>query len=104
VTHYFFEDCAYYTPMLSDPVYGRTDFRQLVDIATGQPMPQRYAGHDIPQAYIDACSGQVNLQDLGGFDPQAYLAANPDVAAAGVNPAEHYLTHGLRERRPLRPA
>jgi hypothetical protein len=103
VTHYFFEDCAYYTPMLSDPVFGHTDFRQLVDIASGRAMPQRYAGHDIPQAYIDACVGQANLQDLEGFDPAAYLAANPDVAAAGVNPAEHYLTHGLREKRRLRP-
>jgi hypothetical protein len=103
VTHYFFEDCAYYTPMLSDPVYGRTDFRDLTNIATGQRMPQRYAGDDIPEAYISASLGQAQPQGLEGFDPQAYLAANPDVAAAGINPAEHYLTHGFKEKRRLRP-
>lgn len=39
-----------------------------------------------------------------GFDGAAYLLANPDVAAAGVDPAEHYLNHGWREGRVLRPA
>lgn len=36
------------------------------------------------------------------FDAAAYLEANPDVAAAGVDPAEHYLNHGWREGRLLR--
>lgn len=38
---------------------------------------------------------------LPGFDGEAYLAANPDVAAAGVPPGEHWLEHGLYEGRPL---
>lgn len=33
------------------------------------------------------------------FDPDAYLAANPDVARAGVDPLQHYLVHGLSEGR-----
>jgi len=33
------------------------------------------------------------------FNTNEYLAANPDVAAAGVNPFEHYLTHGVYEGR-----
>jgi hypothetical protein len=104
VTHYFFEDCAYYTPMLSDPAFGRTDFRQLTNIVTGQVMPQRYAGHDIPQSYVEASrGGNMAWQEmLADFDADAYLAANPDVAAAGVNPAEHYLMHGIKEKRRLR--
>jgi hypothetical protein len=36
------------------------------------------------------------------FDSAAYLQANPDVAAAGANAAEHYLAFGMRERRPLK--
>ena len=39
-----------------------------------------------------------------GFDPQLYLEANPDVAAAGMDPAQHYLNHGNLEGRRLRPA
>lgn len=35
------------------------------------------------------------------FDPIAYLAANPDVATAGVDAAEHYRRSGWRERRAL---
>lgn len=99
VTHYYFEDCAYYTPMMSDPFYGSIDFRKLTNIATGQEMPQSYAGHAISQGFVDACIGR----NWGEFDPALYLAANPDVAAAGVNPAEHYLAHGMKERRRLRP-
>ncbi len=37
------------------------------------------------------------------FDAAEYLRANPDVAAAGMNPLTHYLRHGFREgRRPGR--
>ncbi|MBV8888923.1 MAG: hypothetical protein JO305_04575 [Alphaproteobacteria bacterium] len=34
-----------------------------------------------------------------GFDAQAYLALNPDVRAAGVEPRKHYLRHGVIEGR-----
>lgn len=38
------------------------------------------------------------------FDAEAYLAANPDVAEAGVDPLWHYLNHGIDEGRQLQPA
>ena len=102
VTHYFFEDCAYFTPLLSDPFFGQIDFRQLVNIETGQPLPQQYAGAPIPVNFIAATApGQRSWEDE--FDPDLYLAANPDVAAAGVNPFEHYMRHGRHEKRRLRP-
>jgi hypothetical protein len=53
VTHYFFDDCAYYTPMHSDPFYGRIAFRRLTDITTGQPIPNQCAGHAVAEAFID---------------------------------------------------
>ncbi len=34
-----------------------------------------------------------------GFDTLGYLAANPDVVAAMVNPLEHFLTFGIYEGR-----
>ncbi len=45
---------------------------------------------------------------LDGFDEQSYLLANPDVAEAVKDGsfesgAQHYLTHGAEEKRPLRP-
>ncbi|MEM8493351.1 MAG: methyltransferase domain-containing protein [Pseudomonadota bacterium] len=33
------------------------------------------------------------------FDPETYLKLNPDVAEAGVDPAEHYLEYGVKEGR-----
>lgn len=33
------------------------------------------------------------------FDPAAYLRLNPDVAAAGSDPKQHFLAHGWREGR-----
>jgi hypothetical protein len=102
VTHYFFDDCAYFTPMTSDPFYGAIAFRKLINIVSGQEMPNRYAGHDIPDAFIDATDPEAWRWDQS-FDAEQYLAANPDVAEHGANPAEHYLNHGIKERRKLRP-
>jgi serralysin len=34
-----------------------------------------------------------------GFDTLGYLAANPDVAAAGINPLDHFLQLGIYEGR-----
>jgi hypothetical protein len=102
VTHYFFENCAYYTPMMSDPFFGQIDFRKLVNIQTGEPMPHQYAGQTIPTSFIDATDPVQRGWDTE-FDPALYLAANPDVAADGVNPFEHYMRYGQREKRRLRP-
>jgi hypothetical protein len=35
-----------------------------------------------------------------GFDPESYLALNPDVALAGADPHQHYLRYGMKEGRP----
>jgi hypothetical protein len=104
VTHYFFDECAYYTPMMSDPFYGSIAFRSLVNIATGEAVPNRVAGHAVPQKFIEATTpGQTEWKEDHAFDPALYLQANPDVAAAGVDAATHYLQHGRREKRRLRP-
>ena len=103
VTHYFFEDCAYYTPIMSDPFYGSIAFRTLSNIATGETVPNRVAGHAVPASFIEATTpGRTQWSEVS-FDPVLYLLANPDVAAAGADPAQHYLEHGRREKRRLRP-
>lgn len=38
-------------------------------------------------------------QDQSTFNAAAYLAANPDVAAAGIDPWYHYQTYGINEGR-----
>lgn len=45
-------------------------------------------------------TGAGLLHDPGpGFSTRRYLRANPDVAAAGMNPLLHYLRHGRKEGR-----
>ena len=48
VTHYYFRDCSYYTPLYSDPFYGNIFFRQIVDIGTGEPVPNMISGREVP--------------------------------------------------------
>lgn len=36
---------------------------------------------------------------IDGLDPSYYLANNPDVAASGMNPLQHYLQYGWHEGR-----
>jgi hypothetical protein len=102
VTHYFFEDCAYYTPMMSDVFYGRIDFRKLRNVVTGEVVPHQYAGRALAPAFVAATRSGSELWKYA-FDAALYLEANPDVKAAGVNAAEHYLMHGFYEGRKLRP-
>ena len=52
VTHYYFEGCSYYTPMLSDPFYGRIFFRVHRNIANGQRVPNIYSGRPVPSTFV----------------------------------------------------
>lgn len=47
VTHYYFDDCVYYTPAFSDEYLGRLALRNLVSIADGEPRPNLYLGEEI---------------------------------------------------------
>lgn len=108
VTHYYFDDCAYYTPMFSDPFYGQIHFRNEIDISTGQRMPNMYNGHAIPAGFIHATAPRITGFAADGlppgFDPDLYYAANPDVKLSGMGAAQHWVQYGKDEGRPLRPA
>lgn len=70
VTHYFFEDCAYWTPLMSDPFAGRIAYRTgLRNIATGEPVVNRPGGRPTPADFIRAAGGAAEsslLQRLAG--------------------------------------
>jgi hypothetical protein len=51
----------------------------------------------------DTAAKPKSIADLpSDFDPAVYLQLNPDVAAAGHEPCDHYRQHGHGERRPYR--
>ena len=104
VTHYYFDDCVYYTPLLSDPAYGKIYYRDLIDISTGKSQLNRYAGRDVPREVINRSMPDIHRSKAvaelpAGFNPARYLELNEDVARAKVDPAQHYLEFGVRERR-----
>jgi hypothetical protein len=52
VTHYYFEDCIYYTPAFSDEAIGKLQLRKLVSVSDGQPRPNRYLSENV-QSYFE---------------------------------------------------
>lgn len=47
VTHYYFDDCIYYTPAFSDEILGKLQLRNLRAINDGQARPNRYLGQEL---------------------------------------------------------
>jgi hypothetical protein len=56
VTHYYFENCLYYTPAYSDEALGRLDLRNITSIHDGMSRPNIYLDETI------AISSKVNLK------------------------------------------
>lgn len=113
VSHYYFEDCIYYTPAFSDEPVGRLDLRSATNLTTGEPIPNMYLGrsYDVERLDSDSSASKRGRKWWASrprgalpadFDAEAYLYLNPDVAAAGINPAEHYLNYGASEGRRFR--
>jgi hypothetical protein len=103
VSHYYFEDCCYYTPIRSDPMYGSVFFREPVCVATGKKHVNRYAGYEVDSQFIQHTRPRKRTAIPEDFNAGDYYAANPDVKAAGANAFEHYIQFGIREKRRLRP-
>lgn len=60
VTHYFFAECAYWTPLTSDPFAGRIAYRTgMRDIASGAPVVNAPGGAAVPADFLALASGQA---------------------------------------------
>lgn len=111
VTHYYFEDCIYYTPAFSDEPLGVLDLRRIVDVETEQLRPNLYLGKPVdaelpaakPSSVLRRLQKKVKSPGLPtDFDREAYYRLNPDVAIAKLDAAAHYLSHGKAEGRRYR--
>lgn len=47
VTHYYFSDCMYYTPMFSEPMLGKVHLREIINIKNQELVPNMYKGRKI---------------------------------------------------------
>lgn len=52
VTHYFFEDCTWSTPLYSEPALGRVKRRHPIDLRSGEFARQAYLGEQISPSLI----------------------------------------------------
>lgn len=64
VTHYYFDDCIYYTPAFSDEVLGNLNMRHLLSVNDKKPRPNMYMGRLLQE------SGCVNN---GMFSRHAHI-------------------------------
>jgi hypothetical protein len=55
VTHYYFEGCSYFTPLLSNPFNGEIAYRDIVDVGNGKPVANRVNGETVPTEFIERC-------------------------------------------------
>ena len=105
VTHYFFEGCAYYTPLSSMPFLGGIDYRSsLVDVRDGEPVTHEINGVALDPERFGLLSHMDRIPWSeptlpADFDPESYLELNPDVAEAEWDAVEHYLRYGRFEHR-----
>jgi hypothetical protein len=106
VTHYYFADCTYYTPLNSNEPLNDVDSRQPFDIRTGSETRGAFLGTPAPkpgtyQPTRPSPRDRVIRVPTGmpPFDPVRYLALNPDVAAAGIDPSMHFDLYGRHEDR-----
>jgi hypothetical protein len=125
VTHYYFDDCQYYTPMQSDLIAAKIAKRDPTNIASGLPISKGLYATPAATSSGNAGVKAVSLLSLGhtlidkllgrkrvkarayveiplppDFDVQAYAFLNPDLAYAEISPATHYARHGYAEGRP----
>ena len=64
VTHYYFDDCMYYTPAFSDEALGALDLRRITAVSDRQPRPNLYQGEPV----TGARAGSRGIR-LGGIAP-----------------------------------
>jgi hypothetical protein len=99
VTHYYFDNCLYYTPIESNIYAGKMLIRSPTNIVTGKEESGSLFGLAIDASHRQFFSLDRLVSLPPGFSAAKYLAANPDVAAARVDPIQHYLRYGFFEGR-----
>lgn len=66
VTHYYFEGCAYWTPLESDPFFGRIRYREPTDIRSGRKIANIYGGRQIPRSVLSAFDPGAGINGSSG--------------------------------------
>jgi len=75
VTHYYFEDCIYYTPAFSDEAIGKLHTRKITSITDGMLRPNLYQGQPAEEAFASSSfSDAGSAGKAGSFGSKAQRA------------------------------
>lgn len=64
VSHYYFADCVYYTPLFTDFAIKEIFLRNIVDISTGLPVENKYLGETVKEQSLVATSKRKSFWDV----------------------------------------
>lgn len=78
VTHYYFEDCVYFAPICSNPVTGDLHLKRVVDVRTGELVPHRYYGMELPPIEADGLY-KLYLDRDGSGEEAVRLISNYEI-------------------------
>ena len=98
VTHYYFDNCTYYTPAFSDNFLGNLYLREPYDIAKGHKRESIYINEKTTTLLKDTQS-EYPTTFPNDFDAARYYQLNPDVSSSGIDAEYHYKNFGMQERR-----
>jgi len=67
-SHYYFEDCLYYQPAVSDPFVGRLALKEVEEVGTGRRVPNRYRGRPLEEWTTSGSGGGILRRLFGRRD------------------------------------
>lgn len=78
VTHYFFENCVYYTPLRSDATVDKLYVRKITNIATGQAVDNKYFNESlryVNEGYAQRFAVPEQIMKIGAKMPPFLIRA-----------------------------
>lgn len=104
VTHYYFSDCAYTTPLANDIYQGQIYYRNIFNISNSCYVKNIINGYVVSEQQIENLLPHHMRNNIlpTDFSEELYLQLNPDVKLAGSDAKEHYINFGRIEGRRYR--
>lgn len=101
VTHYYFDNCTYYTPMNSDTFLGKIALRTPINLTTRAPAENKFLGEPLPEDFARKAAAKKDISALipDDFDPKRYIQLHADLRKSNIDGLMHYLKYGKKEGR-----
>jgi 8-oxo-dGTP pyrophosphatase MutT (NUDIX family) len=102
VTHYYFEDCIYYTPYLSEIPTGELFLKDIVDLNTLEPIDHSYDGRPLVVSRLANGRSRLSMESDAAAPDDGAAHREQVVALEGQLRAAHSELDRLRRSRSFR--